>query len=541
MASSSNGGRAAFDSNSNHVRNESLYSMDSFIKDFPRDGEDEEDTTNRSEEEPRLYFSPSSASASGPDVLNAGPHPMLVPVPVHIPMEPAAMQTIHSIPSRKNSSDGGSDSVPPILPEHPFFSASYYEDADNSDGSVVFNGPTPKVGKSIAARRDRNARDRFPSFDSVGSSGSIRYVSKQQIPPQQPMISAQSIPANINPQMLPYHERRKLMQQRQQQKQTPTPTPPRADAAASNRPMPPYMMPPPHPSDMPYFQPGPMSQHPYPPGGMPMHPPPGAYPYHPSQGMPPQGMMPPQGIFPPGMHPPGMPMNMYRAPPGVPMGQFPPYPGPPPHGYPQPQPHGPQSQSHGPRLSPFPSVGKTTEPVHVHRPPNSKASPRSRGHQQPQPLHPSSSLPPSGIQRPMAMNSNQGGTGMHSSSFDSSTSLERDGGSSAPHRRKEAPPPPPPPPPPLPPNYAHVRSDSNGSVSSLGSMLQTEGEDDKASKREGKEGIASESFFQRLNPWSPKQHNVKDFHQRNQAFLKRAERQQYGGQPPPVSPRTQQR
>jgi hypothetical protein len=208
------------------------------------------------------------------------------------------------------------------------------------------------------------------------------------------------------------------------------------------------------------------------------------------------------------------------------MGQYPPYPMQPP-GYPQP----PQP---GPHLSPYRTVGKTEQSSRPH--PNTKASPRPRGYQ-PQ-VPPSSSLPPSGNQRPPSNLNSASRTG--NLSFDSTTTHEIDAGQPLPPRRSKDVPPPPPPP--LPPHYAHVRRDSTGSVSSLGSMVNTEGEDDRRDKkkpdpRQG-ETEGSEGFFQRLNPWSPKPPTVMDFHQKNQAFLKRHDRQ--NSNTPPMSPRTQQ-
>lgn len=71
--------------------------------------------------------------------------------------------------------------------------------------------------------------------------------------------------------------------------------------------------------------------------------------------------------------------------------------------------------------------------------------------------------------------------------------------------------PPPPPPPGLPPNYAHMRTDSSGSLSSLGSF-------DRPAKIEPRKA----SFLEKLNPWSPKVPNVNDYHRKNQQFLRRA-------------------
>jgi hypothetical protein len=500
-----------------------MYSMDSFVADFPREeeGEDTDDPMRVSPNTP--YFSPSSTTTSGG--ADASDRAQIYTESV--------MQTINNIStSRKNSSDGGtgSDSVPPIPPTHAFFSAGYFDESDASDGSIVFNVqppapvnvpvsvvpmPAPKMGKHSNPKRDMTSRDRLPSFDSVGSSGSIRYLppGSQKMPPQPPPASAHVV--NINPQMLPYHERRKLMQQRQQQQQNaapqrPEPTPPRPDAAPS-RPMP-YMMPP-HPGDVNFYQ----QQQPYP--GMHMPPPPhGNFPYYPAQGIPPHPSQ--------GMHLQGIPMGMYPPPQGMPLGQYPPYPMQPPHGYPQPP--GPV-----PRLSPYRTIGKTDPGSRAHQ--NTMAAPR-RGYQPHFP--PSSSLPPSGIQRPIPNLNSISRT--RSSSFDSSTSHEKDAGAPllSQRRAKDVPPPPPPPPPPLPPNYAHMRSDSTGSVSSLGSVIHTEGEDERQDKKRQQYQRKSETegFFERLNPWSPKAPTVKDFHQKSQDFLKR------NPNPPPVSmsPRAQQ-
>ena len=104
------------------------------------------------------------------------------------------------------------------------------------------------------------------------------------------------------------------------------------------------------------------------------------------------------------------------------------------------------------------------------------------------------------------------------SSFDSSD--ERDSR----RNRKDIPPPPPPPLPPPTSNankpvpLSHVRQESTGSVSSLGSM------DESARTNTRRRGSRTASFFHSLNPWSPKdashkQPNIHDFHRKNQEFL----------------------
>jgi hypothetical protein len=104
-----------------------------------------------------------------------------------------------------------------------------------------------------------------------------------------------------------------------------------------------------------------------------------------------------------------------------------------------------------------------------------------------------------------------------SSSFDSS-----DGNNDT---RKDLPPPPPPPP--LPPQTAHIRQDSSGSVSSLGSVDRGSGTEHP---KQPQQQHTARSFFDRISPWKAapppsNQHSVHDFHRKNQDFLSKVEKQ----------------
>lgn len=352
---------------------------------------------------------------------------------------------------RKLSADGTDSSLPPMQPAHPFFSPSFYDESDVSDGSIVFQRSyenltsLPHQG-SMPPKLPQPpppARERFPSFDSVGSSGSVQYVQpgSRLPPPPPPAFHSAARPGPTMIGQLPYHERRKLMAERAKQQQQGAPAP-----------------------TMPHHIP-------------PMH-------IHPEQGYygPPQHMP-----FPPNPYPPVSPSSgqPQYAPYPQPMGMFPP----------QQQPPYPQQPS---RLSPYRPLGKSGE-----RPP-------SKGpNRPPAPGYASGPLPPRGHVPRQSWNNgggSLGGGGTRSSSFDSSDEQR-----AAP--RKEAPPPPPP----VPPNF-HVRSDSLGSVSSLGSLdrLSTNDEEDEAESKKG--------FFQRLAAgWGPsKESSVQDYHRRNQDFLRRA-------------------
>jgi hypothetical protein len=206
-------------------------------------------------------------------------------------------------------------------------------------------------------------RDRFPSFDSMASGGSVQYVAGPSAARQPPTAAT----GTLRPQMLPYHERRKLLQRRQQQQQQqkqkqnprmfpsqpPQPAPGAAGVvdprAGGGDPRSRMMM---------------MQQHPHPPppqfagAGQPPNPmdPMAAAAFANLYGMPPPpmgfGFPPPPPGYHPGQPPPGYtgppPPQGYAGPPPPPHGYTGPpppphgYPGPPPppHGYPGPPPSG---------------------------------------------------------------------------------------------------------------------------------------------------------------------------------------------------------
>jgi len=141
---------------------------------------------------------------------------------------------IPPMPSRKDSDDFSYTQIKPV---HNFFGQHpiHPYDSDGSDGSLVFspvsdgsmtreNDPT---GSTVGQRIDPNApnpsRTRFGSVDSAASNGSIHYVRPSpatvNAPAQTDTKQTAGQPRPINPQMLPYNERRKLVQQRQYQEQ----------------------------------------------------------------------------------------------------------------------------------------------------------------------------------------------------------------------------------------------------------------------------------------------------------------------------------
>lgn len=163
---------------------------------------------------------------------------------------------IPPIPPRKDSDD---ISLSKIKPVHNFFGQHPYTpyDSDGSDGSLVFSpgsysddhksyvpsdkmppdkipsdkkdgsysggtGATPNaIGKRNDSTTPTSSRTRFGSVDSVASNGSIRYVRPSPVNASASSDARQSNGPSqpINPQLLPYNERRKLIQQRQYQEQ----------------------------------------------------------------------------------------------------------------------------------------------------------------------------------------------------------------------------------------------------------------------------------------------------------------------------------
>jgi hypothetical protein len=461
--------------------------------------------------------------------------------------------------SRANTGQSYDSNLPPT-PAHPFFSGN--ESDGYSDGSIVFNSPAKQSQTGSyqqphqlkpAASDSKIRQDRFPSFDSAGSSGS---VVKKVVPPMR------SVNVAPNPKILPYHERRKLMQLRQSQQEAAAAaaaaqmqqhhhhhqhhhardqTPPRPEMPPPPQQRPQFM--PPHPSFL-------MTQH-----GAPQ-PPPGYYNANNSQPAPSNSYMP----FPPShaqqpphfgmmmMPPPPPPSSNYAFPPGVmmhPMAPFPPnsdyrpdnrqfeqYPHPPLQNLPPSfdraeRPHG----NHSLTVEPMPSsahasANMVTPPQHTQ--PLMDNSPSSRP-------PPQQRLPP--YRRVSGQSADGGDQFLTSSSYDSSDcvdfpqSVSLGVGVSGRSSKEAAPPPPPPPPTPPPPETPHpssllIRQDSLGSVSSLGSL-----------DRSGRDNASrtNPSFFDRFNPWAspPKEPNVSDFHRKNQAFLTKMERIQGLSSPSP--------
>jgi hypothetical protein len=158
---------------------------------------------------------------------------------------------IPPIPPRKDSDD---ISLSKIKPVHNFFGQHPYTpyDSDGSDGSLVFSpgsvtddhkayvpsdkmpsdkkdgsysGGTSATTNTIGKRNDStmptSSRTRIGSVDSVASNGSIRYVRPSPVNASANIDAKQSNGQSqpVNPQLLPYNERRKLIQQRQYQEQ----------------------------------------------------------------------------------------------------------------------------------------------------------------------------------------------------------------------------------------------------------------------------------------------------------------------------------
>jgi len=150
---------------------------------------------------------------------------------------------IPTTPQRKDSDDF---SLSKIKPVHNFFGQQLYcpYDSEGSDGSLVFS-PGSLVDDHKTApvtssdTNDNNIkhesttptsnRDRFSSVDS---NGSVRYLQSSQKSPantsanvdtkqnqNQNSVQQSQSQQPINPHLLPYHERRKLLQQREYQQQ----------------------------------------------------------------------------------------------------------------------------------------------------------------------------------------------------------------------------------------------------------------------------------------------------------------------------------
>ena len=518
-----------------HQRNESIYSMDSFVADFPpREGEKNnspspEKVTLRS----HAYVSPSSSAATTPQALNN--------------RNASFQDTIDS------TSGFGNETPVPRQAPNPFFSPSYYnDDSEVSDGSFIIHEtpltpvavkqqaqplptqpsqqllprqsqPLPKRATVAAGGADE--RDRFPSFDSIGSSSSIQYVHKPK-PPSKPAPAPPPVNAPLTAeqiQRLPYHERRKLLAQRRQQQQQqstsqlpsgPPPGMPQQqqqqlpqiqiqqqqqqqqlrNMSQQQQPPPVQMYPPQYvmpPPDMYGYPSSPimMQQHPLHPGQTPY----GRPPY---QGVPP----PPPPVGPPSGYGQGVP------PPPPPMG--------PPSGYGN-YPMPPQGMGY----YPMPPPGYAVPPPPMQQqPPHRGSSPvqQQRGKEHLQTTGLPRGYTGAPREQQQVSSNNQSTIGRtRSSSFDSSDENKQG-------RRSAVPPPPPPP------SSTHVRADSSGSISSFGSLDQSNHKDEDVDRRQEQD----KSFLARLNPWAPKTPNVDDYHRKNQAFLKKANKDRQRGPSP---------
>lgn len=475
-----------FESNLTHVRNDSAFSMDSFVLQAKTAVSEDADET---EEDDR--FDDTTASNPSQTTTNVAQQ---------------QQQQQHSRRNSSGQSSADSGMHPPPSPVHNFFKVyaegAAPEDAAPSDGSIVFNYTPPPAVQSLS----RNDRSRFPSFDSIGSSGS---VVRKAPPARNTKLKAPTTPTTPTTpsgqsnrrKILPYHERRKLMQQRQAQEQSKPPAaPPRPPSGPP--PGPPFMMP----------QNQPFPQH-APPNMYPPFPPPQAY-----------------GIPPP-------PHNFAYPPPPVPPNAVPHYP-PPPGAYP-PIPMDPRQPTPQQQYPIPPNINNRGRPGEGDLPPAGGVrtyTPRRQSSGQYSARPPIQPLPP--YQR-----SNSGGLAVPasnkqstpaaklpyalSSSFDSSDTGNNES-------RKDLPPPPPPPPMPPPP-ATHIREDSSGSVSSLGSGTGTEQQQQQQLKPQQQ----THSFFERISSWKaskpPKEHSVSDFHRKNQAFLSKMEKQHHSQNSSPRS------
>ena len=117
-----------------HQRNESVYSMDSFVADFPsREG----DTSNSSPspEKPRShsYISPSSSAATTPASVQQHQH--------HHHRNPSFQDTIDSANNGSILFTPSNETPIPRQAPNPFFSPSYYEDS-----SEISDGVFPATG-----------------------------------------------------------------------------------------------------------------------------------------------------------------------------------------------------------------------------------------------------------------------------------------------------------------------------------------------------------------------------------------------------------
>jgi hypothetical protein len=416
------------------------------------------------------YISPSSSATSRSD-RDPGPK-IHATAPVAMP-PPVQHETIDN--HRKYSSDYDQEI---IKPANSFFAAiaNAREDDVTSDGSIIFTPQQQQLSPSVHWTSLTDNRERFPSFDSVNSTGSVRLVS----PSRSSLPAPQPLPEPATPLLLPYHERRKLKQKR-------APNKAQQQQRIMQQPYP-MAAPDPYAQAMAIQQQHQTGMQPYP--AMQMQP----YPTHP----------PPQM----GAYPPPAGHLMYAPPPQQ-------------HQQPPPQQH--QQLPRGAQKLPV-SRAKLQQqfppPPSVPRPPPQSYGQQSSHHHQQQ-SRSRGTIPRR--ERSYSPDCNTDST----DSFGARPTGQQ-------HRLKDPPsppPPPPPPPPPVPPPV-HARSDS---VSSLGSVDSV---DDPSARSTVRLSNAERGRpFQRLPSWSggptlePKtmtelhRRNQADFHRKNQEFLSRVDRQ----------------
>ena len=360
-------------------------------------------------------------------------------------------------------------------------------------GSIVFNYPdtTSFAPQDAPRHHSQNSRERFPSFDSMASTGSFHLIANapSQPSPSYRMSPRQQIHKQPPPvQLLPYAQRRKLMQEREKQGKERQPDTQQQQERQPYMQMPMYSMQP-----SPYGHPRP--QMPYPMDSN-------------QYGMPYMVPGPPPGVP---MGPTGVPMGMGTMPMGPPVGMV------------------PQQQA---AVRP-PSSGRSKTPPPGQQPSGSAASSITRQQDVKRKQHLHHSLPPSGLR------------GRASSTDSMEAPPPR------PQRRDGGLPPPPPPPPPPQMNQYHTRTDSSGSISSIGShgsrdasgmttltdrlgndiagYLQQEtpetNMDMQQLPQQGSDGFFGFLTFSPSSKQSKGGMSVEEFHRRNQEFLQQSEQQ----------------
>lgn len=566
-----------------HQRNDSIYSMDSFVADYSSQG-DEGSESHGNTSSDKMMMPPPVPELQLPQhqlhhQLPQPYSPLHLQLPQHqqqqqrpptyiSPSSSAATTPLsHATPRRAQDtidfsaarSSQNAEHTPRQAPPNPFFSPSYYQDdPEVSDGSFILHDTpgTPLVRQSqgqqpllpygnspaFLAKADPK-RDRFPSFDdSVASAGSIHYVvpsipsshnhKPKARPPAAPSTASTPLTAQ-QIQQLPYHERRKLLAQRRQEPPAAAP-----QAAVYGRGMPPMQQ---------QLQ-APRSDR----NGMPLQPPHAPLPLPQQQQQQQhsqQQHQQQQPIYPPYLMPP--PEHMFYGGGGggspVMMQHH--------QHHPLQQQQHQQSPYHGRPLYPGvppPPVGYGNYPMppqpamgYYPMPPGYPVPPPHMMQQQQQqhPHHPQQQqlqqqqaylASPRATDRLQTTGLPRGYTGLPSrpntSGSQSTIGRTRSSSLDSSDGTDKAPPPgqPPPPPPPPTPPPRHARADSVGSMSSLGSLERSGREEERDKKRKQKT-----NFLARLNPWAVKEPTVDDYHRKNQAFLRKASQERSRNSPSP--------